>query len=179
VLEQELRNQSSIELELRTQSSIPHRTPFVLSPTNFHFRSARKVSSENVEFIDPSLLSKHGFELVDPDQLKRIAQNVFGGAQYLVFRSILWREGTAVVELLRVSEGQTCFGGYRVSRQSYTYEVRRTAMGWVSQLIESPQPIFLAPKRLTYALASQANTLIHSFGTIPTKSFIILQAVRP
>jgi hypothetical protein len=98
----------------------------------------RQVSSENIEFIDPSRLSKHGFTLVPSSELRRAkAENV---VDYLVFKEFLLRDGVANVVLTRVTEGRPCFSAPFSNESNTTYESRSTPVGWIAQLIKKPTP---------------------------------------
>lgn len=119
--------ESVLDLELRTQASIPD------------FASIRKVSDDKIEFIDPSRLLKHSFTLVAANQLRESKKDQI--VEYLLFRSIDSRDELAVVVLSRVTEGRPCFGAPFSTQRIYTYESRRTSGGWVAQLIRRPAPI--------------------------------------
>jgi hypothetical protein len=119
--------ESVLELELRTQASVPD------------FANIRKVSDDNIEFIEPSRLSKHGFTLVAASQLRESKKDHI--VEYLVFRRVYSRDGLALVVLSRVTEGRPCFGAAFSAERTYTYESRRTSGGWVTQLIGRPAPV--------------------------------------
>lgn len=113
-----------LSLELRNQSSIPF------------YGTIRAISSENIEFIEPSRLSNHGFNYfpaIDIMVLKR--DHVI---DYLRFNQILLRDGVAVVTLSRVTEGRPCFAESFSSEKIYTYKARQTAVGWIAELTQSP-----------------------------------------
>jgi hypothetical protein len=116
--------ESVLDLELRTQASLPN------------FANIRRVSDDNIKFIEPSRLSKHGFTLVTASQLRESKRDHI--VEYLLFRRIYLRASVVVVVLSRVTEGRPCFGAPFSTERSYTYETRRTADGWVGQLIKSP-----------------------------------------
>ena len=126
--------ESALDLELQTQASVPD------------FANVRRVSDDNIEFIEPSRLSKHGFTLVAAGQLSESKKDHI--VEYLLFRRIYSRDGLAVVVLSRVTEGRPCFGAAFSTERTYTYESRRTFSGWVAQLVGKPAPLIgLAPKR--------------------------------
>jgi len=113
-----------LKLELRNQSSIPF------------YGKIRAVSSENIEFIEPSRLSNHGFSYfpaIDIMVLKR--DRVL---EYLRFNQILLRDGVAVVTLSRVTEGRPCFAAPFSSEEGYTYKARQTVVGWIAELTQRP-----------------------------------------
>jgi hypothetical protein len=126
--------ESVLELELRTQASVSD------------FTTIRKVSSDNIEFIEPSRLSKHAFTLVAASQLREAKKDQV--VQYLLFKKIFVRDGAAVVVLSHVTEGRPCFGAAFSHERSYTYETRRTSGGWVTQLIGRPVPVFLSRRNV-------------------------------
>jgi hypothetical protein len=126
--------ESVLDLELRTQASVPD------------FANIRKVSDDNIEFIEPSRLSKHGFTLVAASQLRESKRDHI--VEYLLFRRIYSRDGLAVVVLSRVTEGRPCFGAAFSTERNYTYESRRTSGGWTAELIGRPAPLIsFWPKR--------------------------------
>ena len=126
--------ESVLDLELRTQASVPD------------FANIRKVSDDNIEFIEPSWLSKHGFTLVAARQLSESKKDHI--VEYLLFRRVYSRDGLALVVLSRVTEGRPCFGAAFFTERTYTYESRRTSSGWVALLIGKPAPLIgFAPKR--------------------------------
>src|SRR5437867_12934390 len=77
--------ESVLDLELRTQASVPD------------FANIRKVSSDNIEFIEPARLSQRAFTLVAASQLRESKKDRVVG--YLLFRKRLMREGAAGVIL--------------------------------------------------------------------------------
>ena len=111
-------------LDLRSQSSFPR------------FTTIRIVSDENIEFIERSSLSKHGFTLVGASELRESKKDRV--VEYLRFETIHSRDQVVVVKVSRVAEGRPCFSAPISSSRSYTYEARRTPGGWVAQLISSP-----------------------------------------
>ena len=125
---------SVLELELRIQNAVPD------------FDNIRNVSSDTIEFIEPSRLAKRGFALIADRELRESKKNSV--VEYLVFRKISLRDGVAVVVLSRVTEGRPCFGAAFSSERRYTYESRRTPEGWIASLVGRPAPLIsLAPKR--------------------------------
>lgn len=128
--------ESVLDLELRTQASVPD------------FAHIRKVSDDNIEFIEPSRLSKHGFTLVAASQLRESKKDHI--VEYLLFRRVYSRDGVTLVALSRVTEGRPCFGAAFFTERTYTYESRRTSDGWVAQLIGKPAHLIgFAPKRFS------------------------------
>ena len=124
--------ESVLEVELRTQASVRD------------FANIRTVSSDNIEFIEPSRLSQPSFTLIAASQLRESKKD--GVVQYLLFRKIFVRDGAAVVVLSRVTEGRPCFAAAFSHERTYTYESRRTPFGWVAQLIGRPSVISFALK---------------------------------
>jgi hypothetical protein len=126
--------ESVLDLELRTQASVPD------------FAYIRKVSDDNIEFIEPSRLSKHGFTLMAASQLRESKKDHI--VEYLLFKRIYSRDQVALVALSRVTEGRPCFGQAFFRERTYTYESRRTSSGWVAQLTGKPAHLIgFAPKR--------------------------------
>lgn len=126
--------ESVLEQELLTQITIPD------------FAYIRTVSSENLEFMQPSQLAKHGFRLANADDLQP-SKNFY--VQYLLFGKISRRNEVAVVSLSRVMVGPPCYGGPSISQREYIYESRRTNGRWVSQLIRRPVDRFSTRAKLT------------------------------
>jgi len=119
--------ESVLDLELRTQASVSD------------FANIRKVSSDNIEFVELSYIAKLGFTLVAGSHLRESKKDRV--VEYLLFKTISLRDGVALVVLSRVTEGQPCFGAAFSHERNYTYESRRTAGGWVSQLTQRPPPM--------------------------------------
>lgn len=117
--------ESVLNLELRNQSSIPD------------FGTIRRVSSQNIEFVQPSLLSSHGFTVVTAGELSASEREQF--VEYLLFKQILLRDGVAVVALSRVTDGRPCFAPPFSSERRYTYKARQTVVGWIAELSERPR----------------------------------------
>ena len=72
------------------------------------FESIKKLSSENIGFVQASRISAHGFSLVAASEIKELKEEHV--VKYVVFRKIYVREGIVVVRLSRVVEGVECFG---------------------------------------------------------------------
>src|SRR6266516_7373327 len=66
--------ESVLPLELQTQNSVPD------------FANIRQISSDDIEFIEPSQLSKRGFTLVAAADLRQSKKDRI--VTYLVFRNI-------------------------------------------------------------------------------------------
>src|SRR3989442_7886940 len=66
--------ESVLDLELRTQASVPD------------FANIRKVSSDNIEFVEPSHISKLGFTLVAGSELRESKKDRV--VEYLLFKTI-------------------------------------------------------------------------------------------
>ena len=81
-----------LDLELRVQAAIPG------------FANIRTISSDNIEFIEPSRLSKRGFTLVVSNQVTESKKDHV--VEYQVFRRIYLRDGAVVLVLSRVTEGR-------------------------------------------------------------------------
>jgi hypothetical protein len=113
VLDLDLRNQNSVA----DFDSLKHGTsvPFL-------------VSSENIEFIEPSLLSKHGFTLVAANQLRELQTKRV--VKYLLFKQIFVGDDVVEVALSHVTAGRACFNDRFYFERSYRYEARRTPGGW-------------------------------------------------
>jgi hypothetical protein len=113
-----------VEIESRNQGSFP----FVKQP----------VSSYNIESLQPSQLSKHGFTLVSARSLNESKKDHM--VQYLVFRKIFLRDGVAVVYLSSISEGRPCFANYAFHEFTSIYEARPTPDGWVAESKREQMP---------------------------------------
>ena len=105
--------ESVLDLEVRNQYSFPD------------FDNIKYVSSENIEFIDPSRLPDHGFTLVAANQLCELQINRV--VQYLLFKNISGGDDVIDVVVSHVRGGRACFGGRFNSERSYKYEARRTS----------------------------------------------------
>jgi hypothetical protein len=126
--------ESVLDLEVRNQFSFPD------------FDNIKYVSSENIEFIDPSRLSDHGLTLVASNGLCELQTNRV--VQYLLFKNISAGDDVIDVVVSHIRGGRACFGGRFYSERSYAYEVRRTSDAWTVQLTRRPMPpFFLRRKR--------------------------------
>src|SRR5439155_7249049 len=112
--------ESVLNLELRNQSSIPD------------FGTVRKVSSRNIEFIEPSLLSNHGFTVVTAGELSASTREQF--VEYLLFKQILLRDGVAVVALSRVTDGRPWCGAPVSSERKYMHKAHQSVAGGIAEL---------------------------------------------
>jgi hypothetical protein len=125
--------ESVLDVELHTQQTFPD------------VANIRNVSSENIQFLSTSQLSKHGFTLVAANQLcEWQARRV---ERFLVFKKLFLRDGIVVIGLSRVTGGRSCFGGRFYSELSYTYEARQTSDGWITELTRRPMPNFFARRK--------------------------------
>ncbi len=113
--------ESVLDFELRIQALFPD------------FANAKNVSSENLEFIESTSLSKRGLRLVPAAQLRG-----WGQVEYLLFREISYRNGVALVVLSRVKRREPCWAPVSYTERTYKYEVRQTSGEWVAELIRSP-----------------------------------------
>jgi hypothetical protein len=117
--------------------SVLQPPPIPLSP-NHGFLIPKKVSSENLEFVDSFELEKHGIRLMSASALREAQKDWV--IDYLLFPEISFRDGVALVTLAQIKEGRPCFAPPMHSESSYTYEVRRTSKGLIATLIRSPAP---------------------------------------
>ena len=125
--------ESVLALEKRNQDlEMPNQSSMI---TTF-----RHVSSENIEFIEPSRLSTPGFRIVSVAFLNRVKQEYV--VDYLLFREISLRDGIATVVLSRVSEGRPCFAAPISSERRFRYKARRSPVGWVAELLRPTPPTF-------------------------------------
>ncbi len=118
--------ESVLSLEVRNQKSVPD------------FANIRAVSSENIEFVEPSRLSAHGFTFVSVGSLNAAKQN--NVVEYLLFKEICLRNGVALVVLSRVTEGRPCFAPPFSRERRFTYKARRTPRGWIAEVIDRSAP---------------------------------------
>jgi hypothetical protein len=106
------------------------------------------VSSENIQFMSPSQVSKHGFTLVADGQLREWQESDV--ERYLVFKRFSMRDGVVVIALSRITAGTGCFSGRFYNELIYTYEARQTPDGWVAQLTRRPMPDFFTARKLLH-----------------------------
>ncbi|HYW71748.1 MAG TPA: hypothetical protein VE961_11975 [Pyrinomonadaceae bacterium] len=102
-----------------------------------------RVSSENIEFIDPSLLWRHGFSSSSAKYIVALKKD--GVVKYLRFNQVLVRDGAAVVTLSLVTEGRGCFGSVSNERK-YAYKARQTSVGWIAELTQGPAGPLSSPR---------------------------------
>jgi len=125
--------ESVLDLEVCNQYSFPD------------FDNIKYVSSENIEFITPSQLSKRGFTLVAANQLCELQTNRV--VQYLLFKNISAGDDVINVVVSHVRGGRACFGGRFYSERSYKYEARRSSGAWTAQLTRRPMPPFFSARK--------------------------------
>jgi hypothetical protein len=124
-----------IEAVLKLES--PHQSSRV-------YGGGQRVSSENIEFIDPSRITHYGFRYLPAKDIVVLKKDQL--LEYLRFNQIFLRDGVAVVTLSRVTAGRACFAESYSSEKGYTYEARPTAVGWIAELTQSPaSPLSFAP----------------------------------
>ena len=111
-----------LQLELKAQSS--------------KFENIRNLSSDNIEFVEPSRISRNGFALLGASQIRNLKKDNL--VEYLVFRRIYSKGGIVVVVLSRVNEGHPCFGHAFSRERSFTYEYQKNAEKWMGQLVKRP-----------------------------------------
>jgi hypothetical protein len=93
------------------------------------------VSSENLEFIDPSEISRLGLRLIN-------RRPSYGQSEYLVFRRIAASGNNAMVTLSRVVEEHRCFGPTSSREQTFVYQYHIESGRWTGELIrKTPRPL--------------------------------------
>ena len=122
-----------LDLESHDQRVIPYP----------NYGKIRRVSSENIEFIDPSLISHHGFRYFPAKDIVVLKKDSV--VEYLRFNQILVRDGVAVVTLSLVNEGRGCFASFS-SERKYAYKARQTSVGWIAELTQSPAGTLSIPR---------------------------------
>jgi hypothetical protein len=100
------------------------------------FGIVRKLSSENIDFIEPSRISRLGFVLLDASHMRNVKKSQF--AEYVVFRRILSRDAVVIVALSRITVGNPCFGRAFFRERSITYEFHKQSGQWIGQLATRP-----------------------------------------
>jgi hypothetical protein len=118
--------ESVLQLELEAQSSVGE------------FKYIRDLSSDNLEFLEPSRISRQGFILLNASQILNLKKNRV--VEYVVFKRIDLEDGVAVVVFSRISEGRPCFAPAFSREQSFTYEYRKTSGEWTGRLIKRTPP---------------------------------------
>jgi hypothetical protein len=96
------------------------------------FRSLN-VSSENLEFIEPSEIFRLGVRLISPDYIRNSQ-----GVEYVMVKGIEARGNKTIVTLSRAFEGRPCFGPAFSREHNVTYEYRRESGPWTGELIRKP-----------------------------------------
>ena len=121
--------ESAIQLEVRNQNS--------------EFESIRKLSTENIEFVEPSRITGSGFTLITADYIR--TEKVDRMIDYVVWGKIYSRDEKVFVNLSRMNEGRPCFGPAYSRERSFTYEYRRESGEWVGRLVGRRRRPFPAP----------------------------------
>jgi hypothetical protein len=121
--------ESVLQLEARNQNS--------------EFESIRNLSTENIEFVDPSRIGGSGFTLITADYIR--SEKVDRMIDYVVVHKIYSRDGKVFVNLSRMNEGRPCFGPAYSRERTFNYEYRKESGEWVGRLVaRTPRP-FSAP----------------------------------
>jgi len=108
------------------------------------YGGGQRVSSENIEFIELSRITKYGFRYLPAKDILVLKKDQL--LEYLRFNQIFLRDGVAVVTLTRVTEGRACFAESYSSEKRFTYQARPTAVGWIAKLMLSPaSPLSFPP----------------------------------
>lgn len=105
------------------------------------FGMPKNLSSENIEFVDATQISRLGFVLLDARQMRKLkgSQTV----DYVVFRKIAYEDGIVLVALSHVTERHPCFGRNVSEQGSFTYEFHKDSGEWIGRLLHRPvfQPL--------------------------------------
>jgi len=115
-----------------------------LEPRRQSYGGVKVVSSENIEFFEPSRITNYRFRYLPAKDIAVLKKDQL--VEYLRFNQIFLRDGVAVVTLFRVTAGRACFAESYSSEKGYTYEARPTAVGWIAKLTQEPDsPISFPP----------------------------------
>ncbi|HEV2912569.1 MAG TPA: hypothetical protein VGX92_04565 [Pyrinomonadaceae bacterium] len=109
-----------------------------LSSQQAEFDSAKILSSENIEFIEPSQISEYGFILLSGAQIEeRKKKEVI---DYVVFRRIEVKGNIIIVSLSRMREGSACFNPKFSSGKNFIYEYHWKSGNWIGGLTGKSLP---------------------------------------
>jgi hypothetical protein len=100
------------------------------------FELPKDLSSENIEFMEPSRISGLGFKLLDARHMGNLKASPF--VDYVVLRRLLSKDGSVLVVLSRVTERQPCFGRDFSTERSFTYEFHKDSGEWIGRLVNRP-----------------------------------------
>ena len=120
---------------------------FESSAQSSAFENFRKLSSDNIEFVEPSRISGHGFTLLPASEIRESKKDRV--VRYMVFRRIYLRDGIVVVSLSRVIEGRPCFGPFFSSERNFTYEYQKNSGEWIGRLVTRPLQLSFSRKVAT------------------------------
>lgn len=116
--------ESVLQQELKAQSS--------------EFEILTNLSSENIEFIDPSKISKLGLILISDAYLReRKKDNI---VEYVIFKRIEPKGERVIVAVSRVVEGRPCFGPAFSSERNFIYEYYRESGHWTGEMVRNALP---------------------------------------
>jgi hypothetical protein len=102
------------------------------------FETIRMISSDNIGSLAPARVAKHGFSLMEAGQIESLRKDHV--VEYVVIRTIDFKDGIVVVKLSRVIEGRPCFGPPLSRERSFTYEFQNGTSEWVGRLVRKPLP---------------------------------------
>lgn len=101
------------------------------------FELPKNLSSENIEFIELSRITRLGFVLLDASRMRSLKASQF--VDCVVFRRIVLMNGIVLVVLARVTQLQDpCVGSGFYREQSFAYEFHNDSGEWIGQLVKRP-----------------------------------------
>jgi hypothetical protein len=103
------------------------------------FKYIRKISSDNIGSVPTTRIAKHGFSVLSADQIRTLRNDNFL-VEYVILRRMDLRGSVVTVNLSRVIEGRPCFAPPFFREESFTYEYKEGAKGWVGRLVQKPLP---------------------------------------
>jgi hypothetical protein len=121
-----------------------------------------QLSSENIEFVEPSRVSAQGFVLISSQRIRELAKNQL--VEYVLLRTISAKDGKAVVILSHVTEGRACFGTVSGQR-SFAYEFHKTLGKWTGEMVGQLLPSsFASPARAKAFTGRSLKMALDSIG---------------
>jgi uncharacterized protein len=102
------------------------------------FDSTKILSSENIEFIEPSKISEYGFILLSAAQIEESKKKEV--IDYVVVRRIEAKGNIVIVSLSRMREGSACFNPKFSSGKNFMYEYHWKSGKWIGGLTGKSLP---------------------------------------
>jgi len=129
----------------------------------------RKVSTDNIEFMEPSRILAQGFRFIPASEIRESKKSHV--VEYVVFRSFYYKEGVVVVNLSLIAEGPACFAAAFYHESNFTYQYQKISGEWFGRLVRGPLPLQFGTTPQPKVDYRSKKSQQPSFGGQATKRF--------